>query len=162
MIERFEIEFSDRRDTAANLAAIVLPANRRIVMRKVWNRGLNCTRFCIHLVMLGLRRILLVAQSPAFFLARLALGRILGLADGFAVLVRLPVQVLDKLQLLPPRRFQLDQSIDIALYAATGVVLLDAIGIFNDEFTIQHFMSMCVRYLFASSFHRCALALIPR
>ena len=77
-------------------------------------------------------------NSPPTLLQRLALGRLLGLADRLGQFVRLPVELFDlDLQRLS-LAFQGHEPIDVGLHAAPAAILLHQFRVVDDEFAIKH------------------------
>lgn len=104
VIDRREVELRQRRFALCDFdVRIVAGPARGLGMRHVWDAALNG----VHLF--GQRREFLLdradqlAKLTPFFLLRLALGRILGLADALGHFVRLPIQLFDFGLRLPPR-----------------------------------------------------------
>ena len=90
-------------------------------------------------VVLGLGGVLLLAEAggPLPCVASRSAAS-LALPIDLGDLVGLAVQLLDLVQLLPPSRFELDEPIDVALDAAVRAVLFDEVGVFDDEFAVEH------------------------
>src|SRR5690606_4053744 len=139
VIERLEQKLTHGRFAASDLAV------RRIILaawsfrvREVGNGCLNRHYFGVELVVLALGGLLGFTQSPPFGHPRFALGRILRLTDAFRNFVRLPIQLLDLLELRSPLGFELNQSIDVSRGIAVSAVLLNELRILEDELTIEH------------------------
>ena len=77
-------------------------------------------------VQLGLDLGRLLAELAAFFLAGLALGRVLGFADRLRHLVGLLVELVDPGLFRLPLGFERQETIDVDLHAAVDAVLFHA------------------------------------
>ena len=138
VVERFEVERRRLVLALEHLAAIVLAAHRHVGVREVRDHPLQVEDFRVEFVVGALLGVLLFAQAASFFLAGLALGGVLRLADRLAHLVRLPVQLLDLLRNRLAPRFHFNQLIDVDVRTTAGAVFLDQVDVFQNELAIEH------------------------
>ena len=139
VIEHREAERPDVDLAAAQLLARVLAADGRFGMRQVRHRVVDRPpASAASRSMCSCDLLLHLAQPAAFVLAGLALGIVLRLADRLADRVRQPRKLFDLGLQLPPLRFQLDEPRNVDLHAAAVAVLLNELGVFENESFIEH------------------------
>ncbi len=138
VVARRKVEVADRRSAAAQLGGGRLAADRGQRVRQVGDGRVQLVQLYGQRIDRLLGRVFLFAQPAAFFLARLALGRIFGLSDRLGNLVGPAVQVLDLGVFGPALGLQRDEAVDIDLGAAAGAVLFDRGGLIENELAIQH------------------------
>ncbi len=141
VVQRLEIELRQRRLAAKQLQVrLVVHADRRVGVRHVGNLPVDRVQLGGHLRRVPLCSGLgLLAKLPALFLAGLAFGRVLGLADRLGDLVRLAIELLDlDLAGALRSRFELDKAVHVNLDAAVDAVLFHQFGVFDDESAVEH------------------------
>ncbi len=82
-------------------------------MTEIWNLLEDRVGFGDYLIQLGLSLRAQIAQFATFFLASFALGRVHGLADRLADLVRLPVEVVHLLLFGLPRLLEAGKAVHV-------------------------------------------------
>ncbi len=139
VIQRLEIELRQRGLAAEQFEVrLVVHADRGVGMREVGNLPVERLQLDGQRVELRLASLRLFAQQPALFLAGLAFGRVFRLADRLRDLVRLAIELFDFHLEQPAGLFELDEAVDVDLHAAVDAVLGDEVGVFDDEFAVEH------------------------
>jgi hypothetical protein len=113
------------RGALAQLTARILTAAGRVGMRHVRQAAVDRPRLGVDPVEVGLLRFLRFAELAPLFLAGVALGVVLRLADRLANDVGLPRQLFDLLLEGSALRLQGDEARHVGLHAAGVAVLLD-------------------------------------
>ena len=120
------------------VAAGVFAAARRLGVGHIRQTAINGAGLGGDAVVLGLLCVLQLAEAAAFILASLALGFVLGLADGLRHQIGLSRQFFDFLLESAALGFQLDVPTHVGLDAALVAVLLHGGGIIQDEALVEH------------------------
>ena len=127
----------------------VVRAHRRVGMRHVGNRQLDRRDLGVQPVVLGLGRILLLPQLPAFFLAGFALRGLLAWPIVLVTSLAWRLSSWTSQQTAPPVSNSTSRSTS-ALASRFRQLVFDQFGVFDDEFAIEHGSVLCP----ASSCHR--------
>ena len=113
-------------------------SDRRFGMRQVGDRAQNRVGIRHDLVQVRLRRARFFPQRAAFGFACFAFGWVLGLADRFADLVGLPIQLVDFHLCRPAPSFERDELPHVGRRAAPLTVQFHLVGMFDDKSAIEH------------------------
>ncbi len=138
VIEHGKAELADLGTTAANLAGVILTPNRRFGMRQVGHAAVDGPRFSTQTIHLELQLVLFLAKRAAFFLALFTFGIVLGSANRLAHDIGLPRKFLDLLLHLATFGLQPREALHVGFHATDVAVLLNQIGIFENESFIEH------------------------
>ncbi len=119
VIQRLEVEIAGLVPAATHFEiGLIVRPDGSLRVREVGNRSQDRVGFGQCAVQLDLRRRSLLAQAAALFLAGLALGGILRLADRLADFIGLPIQVVERGLMFPAIGLQGDETIDVGFRAA--------------------------------------------
>jgi hypothetical protein len=92
----------------------------------------------IHFIMLGLGSIFSVTKFAAQLLASFPFFLIPGGTYRLGNVIGLAIQLFDLLHHFPTPGFKFDQFVDLAGQIPVGTIALHRLGIFHNEFAVQH------------------------
>jgi hypothetical protein len=139
VIEHGEAEWPHVDFAMAKVLAGICSANGRFGVREIGDGVVDHRGFGGKAIHMGLDFVFELTDSPPVVFAGFALGIGLGLADRFADEVGLARQFLDFRLQFAALRLELDEPGDVDVHATAVAVLLDELGVFQDQTLVKHY-----------------------